>query len=696
MGLNNLDPAKKKREDEIAQELFSYIDEKQSLVFSAGAGAGKTYALIESLRHVIKENGRRLKDNNQQIMCITYTNVAARNIKDKLGNSRLVAVSTIHERLWQLIEPYQDELLRIHKEKIDAELKKCEFSLIEDTKDEKVFRSYRELSEEDKRNFEKIVLDHQEEFYQKYSLPAKLFRDCYIEYIPDYKDLINNVDNFKKIVGQIYVKERYKQCLDMMGKKEQGYRKVKYDARYNQDRLYRMRISHDTLLEYSKKMVAQYPVLQQIIIDKYPYIFIDEYQDTAADVVEIMAVVDKRGKEIGHTAFVGYYGDSVQSIYEDGIGNRISEKHPDLKKVYKSFNRRSYEEIITVANRIRMDGLQQESIYADCKGGKVEYCAGDSYDSVLEKCKREWKDEEDKTIHCFLLKNEEVAEKTGISNIYNVFKGASVYKGANYNQLNTELLSNDREKLGKAASFLYRVLKLYTDIQEEETPVDEIFYGDITKYSRLDIQKLKNIKQQLKTIQGNTLDDVVKTMLECHDKGNADIKMIIQAVLDTETVSYPYIVAYLVQALESNHTKEENEENEEIVLEDLELNRVNQLLSIDIKEFEKWFFYVERKWRTDIVYHTYHGTKGLEFENVLIVLEDGFGRKTEEKIFIKKFLEDFDSLDEKSPMGDYEKARNLLYVAVTRAIKNLKVIYAGESEKVKETLGAIFSTEKIG
>ncbi len=114
-----------------------------------------------------------------------------------------------------------------------------------------------------------------------------------------------------------------------MESKERGYRKVEYNARYNQDRLYRMRISHDTLLEYSKKMVVQYPGLQQIIIDKYPYIFIDEYQ--------------------------------------------------------------------------------------------------------------------------------------------------------------AELLSNDREKLGRAAAFLYRILKLYTDIREEETPVEEILYGDITKYTNLDI-----------------------------------------------------------------------------------------------------------------------------------------------------------------------------------------------------------------
>lgn len=690
MGLNNLDPAKKKQEDEITQELFSYIDEKQSLVFSAGAGAGKTYALIESLRHVIKENGRRLKENNQQIMCITYTNVAARNVKDKLGNSKLVAVSTIHERLWQLIEPYQEQLLRIHRERVEAELQKSEFSLLKDTKDEKVYKSYRELSEEDRKNFDKAVLEHQDEFYQNYNLRADPFRQNYKVYIPEYirERLMKSIDNFKKIVGQIYVLERYKQCREMMDKKGQGYRKVKYDARYNQDRLYRMRISHDTLLEYGRILVEMYPSLQQIIIDKYPYIFIDEYQDTAEDVVKIMAALDKRGKEIGHTAFIGYYGDSVQSIYENGIGNHVLEKHLGLKKVNKSFNRRSYEEIINVANRIRLDGLQQESIYMDCKGGKAEYCEENDFDVVLETCQREWKDEKDKTIHCFLLKNEEVAEKTGISNIYNVFKASGAYSRLNYNQLNTELLSNDREKLGRAASFLYRILKLYTDIQNEETPVAEIFYGDITKYSRLDSQKLKYIKWQLKAIQGNTLDEIIKKMCEGYDMGSADIRMIIEAVFDTEKVSYPYIVAFLAQALDSNRVQEENEETS---LEDLELDRVKQLLSIDIKEFEKWFFYVERKWQGDVVYHTYHGTKGLEFENVLIVAEDGFGRSTEGKNFIKKFLEDFDLLDVESPMEDYEKARNLLYVAVTRAIKNLKVIYVGESEKVQKTLTEIFN-----
>lgn len=53
-------------------------------------------------------------------------------------------------------------------------------------------------------------------------------------------------------------------------------------------------------------------------------------------------------------------------------------------------------------------------------------------------------------------------------------------------------------------------------------------------------------------------------------------------------------------------------------------------------------------------------------------------------------LENYVSVYEKMPIGEYKKARNLLYVAVTRAIKNLRVIYEGESGIVEDILAKIF------
>ena len=83
------------------------------------------------------------------------------------------------------------------------------------------------------------------------------------------------------------------------------------------------------------------------------------------------------------------------------------------------------------------------------------------------------------------------------------------------------------------------------------------------------------------------------------------------------------------------------------------------------------------------------GTKGLEFKNVVIVLEDGFGTKKEDKVFLKSFLEDYLILEPEQQVIEHEKARNLLYVAVTRAIENLKVIYLG-NRKGRRNLGLYF------
>lgn len=46
-------------------------------------------------------------------------------------------------------------------------------------------------------------------------------------------------------------------------------------------------LSHDDLLSFTKKVVEKYPVILKKIRDKYQLVFIDEYQDTDADVLRL-------------------------------------------------------------------------------------------------------------------------------------------------------------------------------------------------------------------------------------------------------------------------------------------------------------------------------------------------------------------------------------------------------------------------
>ncbi|EMK6591835.1 ATP-dependent helicase, partial [Vibrio cholerae] len=100
------------------KRIYKYIDGFNSFRFNAGAGAGKTYALIETLKYVTI-NKISATQSPQKVVCITYTNVAVNEIKSRLGNTEVVHVSTIHERLWELIKRAQPQLLKCHKEKIE-------------------------------------------------------------------------------------------------------------------------------------------------------------------------------------------------------------------------------------------------------------------------------------------------------------------------------------------------------------------------------------------------------------------------------------------------------------------------------------------------------------------------------------------------------------------------------------------------
>jgi len=108
-----LDNAKSPAEsvaEQTLERLRSCIDAGTSFRLEAGAGAGKTYSLIEALKHLITARGPAMRKRHQQIACITYTNVACDQIKKRIDDNPLVLVSTIHAFLWPIIRPFQSTL----------------------------------------------------------------------------------------------------------------------------------------------------------------------------------------------------------------------------------------------------------------------------------------------------------------------------------------------------------------------------------------------------------------------------------------------------------------------------------------------------------------------------------------------------------------------------------------------------------
>ncbi len=333
MSLSIISATSKQEEIEIQAQINYRIDKFESIVFSAGAGSGKTYALIESLKYILQTHGSKLQYHNQKIICITYTNVAANKIKEGLGNSELIKVSTIHERLWDFIKGYKEELLRIHVEKINQQLVQLKFDLTENQDDEikKTFKAFRTLSDDLKNSFKELIISQKELFYKNYDKPAKSIRSAFDAFLKPYPNILKNVGSFRKIVTTIYKIKNYELCLKNIRNRKDNYTTIKYNSKYNSDMLHRMIISHDTLLDYALKIVSDYDLLKQIIFDTYPYILIDESQDTNEKVVTIMKLIAEYAKRIQHKIFIGYFGDPSHTIYDAGVGKRINEIHPDLQ-----------------------------------------------------------------------------------------------------------------------------------------------------------------------------------------------------------------------------------------------------------------------------------------------------------------------------------------------------------------------------
>ncbi|MDA8133509.1 MAG: AAA family ATPase [Desulfobacteraceae bacterium] len=107
--MNNTNPALKAAQ-QASKEMFEAIASNTCFRVEAGAGAGKTYSLVESLRHLIEKKARDYEKRGQQIACITYTNVAANEIKERTDNHPIIFTDTIHAFSWSLLKGFQPAL----------------------------------------------------------------------------------------------------------------------------------------------------------------------------------------------------------------------------------------------------------------------------------------------------------------------------------------------------------------------------------------------------------------------------------------------------------------------------------------------------------------------------------------------------------------------------------------------------------
>lgn len=430
-------------------------------------------------------------------------------------------------------------------------------------------------------------------------------------------------------------------------------------------------------------------MLKRLTIDQYPYLLIDEYQDTNSSVVKIISLLHQYSEKKKLPLFIGYFGDPIQNIYDDGIGTELSDIHLELISIDKVFNRRSNIEIIEIINKIRGGSILQKSIYNDCTGGSVNFYtarnrAEELAKSFINKYKVQWNSSYYEPLHCLVLTNKTVAEYSGFPEVFNLISTTQYYKDK-YQQTGTEILSHERNKLGKVPIIFYNILNFKGIIENPRTTIADIL--NEFDYSELSFAELKNIISCFNKLSGSTIGEYIESIFKTYKESQCPVlfKSIVERLVKLHEYSFENFNRLLFNTLYQNI---DTENSEDINAAE---TQIQSIMQISIDEFSRWYDFINETQNTDIVYHTYHGTKGREYDNVIIIMENNFGRMNP-----NKFSNFFSILSNPSQLTDAEKirqfnnTRNLIYVACSRARRNLRILYLDDSTAFNDGIQQIF------
>jgi DNA helicase-2/ATP-dependent DNA helicase PcrA len=100
------------QDDELRKTIVACLDLEKpgSLFLYAGAGTGKTRAVVEAMSIFRQRYGERVRQSGQKVAVITYTNAACDEIRRRIDFDPIFAVSTIHSFAWEQIRPYHKDI----------------------------------------------------------------------------------------------------------------------------------------------------------------------------------------------------------------------------------------------------------------------------------------------------------------------------------------------------------------------------------------------------------------------------------------------------------------------------------------------------------------------------------------------------------------------------------------------------------
>jgi DNA helicase-2/ATP-dependent DNA helicase PcrA len=454
----------------------------------------------------------------------------------------------------------------------------------------------------------------------------------------------------------------------------------------NGDNLTKDSLNHSEVVSIASYFIASKDLFKQILVNKYPVIFIDESQDTKKDLIDALFSLQSANME---KFSLGLFGDTMQRIYSDGKEKLGEDLPPDWLKPVKKMNHRSKSRIIELINKIREDGDKQKQFpRIENSGGVVRFFIvqrGSDELLVEESIKHKmslitkddkWidksnpKNKKEIPVKTLTLEHHMAAVRMGFSTFFNPLytvdkmkTGLLDGKSASVNFFVKTILPLLSAYKSNNNFEIANIIKKQSSILDKENIKKESDKIGILKIAKTNVDKLLSLWVEDRSPK---LLEILKNVYESKLFDlPADLKLVLEGSSSTST--------------EADET--ETEHDDELML------AWSIALNADFDEIIKYNDYISE----NSGFGTHQGVKGLEYDRVMVVIDDAEAKGfmfSYDKLFRIKSLTpgDTKNIEEGKETG-IDRTSRLFYVACSRAKESLAIVaYTDNPEILKKRL----------
>ena len=425
-------------------------------------------------------------------------------------------------------------------------------------------------------------------------------------------------------------------------------------------------LNHSEVIKIFSTFLLTKPLMQRMFVEKFPFLLIDESQDTSRALIDALFAVQNAH---ANRFCLGLIGDTMQRIYPDGK-ERIEREIPrNWATPEKKLNHRCPQRIVRLINQIRggADDHKQEPRSDRPEGWarlfvfpidlpdkptleqKVrEYMAGLTGD-------QEWSDASKCKI--LTLEHHMAARRMGFLQMFEALASVDEYR--------TGFLDGS---FAPTRFFTHNVLPLVTAQQNG----DKFAAAKLVRESSPLLSK-ENLKANDSPIaQLRIAQAAIDSLMTLWDSGEPTCAAVAANIAETNLFTIPESLKVALAAKQAAPAEIPGDEEADPISD--QIAALVAFLDCSFSEIAPYAAYVAH----EAPFDTHQGVKGLEFERVMVLMDDGEARG---------FLFGYDKLlGAKAPTATdiknnqegkettLDRTRRLFYVTCSRARSSLALV----------------------